>query len=49
MNISEGYGYPIYGLGGASFEAKDAAVAAPEIQPGQSDIIVNVILTYRLR
>lgn len=50
INISEGgYGYPIYGLGGASV-AKEAVVApTPQIEPGQTEVNVTVTLTYRIK
>lgn len=52
MNISEGgYGYPMYGMGGAGIETKDVdiAVPAPQIEPGQTEVNVSVTLTYRVK
>jgi len=53
MNVSEGYyGYPMaYGLGGANVSEKDMAspAIAPQIEPGQTEVTINVTLTYRIK
>ncbi len=52
INISEGgYGYPMYGMEAVGAMAKDSvsATPAPQIEPGQSEISVNVTLTYRIK
>src|SRR3989344_889349 len=49
VNISEGYApmpQPMYGLGGATMEAKSIA---PQIQTGQMEVTSTVTLTYLLK
>ncbi|OGZ63819.1 MAG: hypothetical protein A3A98_00840 [Candidatus Staskawiczbacteria bacterium RIFCSPLOWO2_01_FULL_40_39] len=51
VSITEGHGIqppqPFYGQ--AEAFSKDAASIAPQIQPGQMEVVSNVTLTYRVR
>ncbi len=48
LNVQENY-YPYYG-GGLQYEAAAPnAVPTPEIQPGQEEVSVTVVITYRVR
>lgn len=48
LNIQEGY-YPVYDYSAMKGAGESAVPATPQIEPGQQEVNVTVMLTYRMR
>lgn len=53
VNVSESYDvptpYPLYGIGGGPMEKSMDVAVAPQVETGQQQITVDVLLTYRVK